>query len=184
MQADVIEELPIKVHNSHLVHGFLYDLREQRALSCEFDRLNVSVSNVLEKNLDTLSRLIDDYGQEQGRFQYYQRQVVRQNNTRAAHIAAVVFFLLFLFFNFVSFSVCRFNSLPYQKSENEARVNAGKDPLPEEDLSKNFKPIAKPSRLETIMASKQIARQCQQINSTATQTFEKLYVVDALQKAK
>jgi hypothetical protein len=28
----IFEEIPIKVHNSHLVHGFLYELREQKAM--------------------------------------------------------------------------------------------------------------------------------------------------------
>lgn len=35
---NIFEEIPIKVHNSHLVHGFLYELREDKSMGCQFDR--------------------------------------------------------------------------------------------------------------------------------------------------
>jgi len=159
--SDILEELPIKVHNSHLVHGYLYELREQKQMSCDFDRLNLTASGLLEKNLENLSRLIDDYGQEQSKFQYYQRMVARQKGQQAAYLQRI-------------------------KQQNEEREAQGKDPLPSEDLSKNslFKPIPKPSRLEASLLSKQISHHCSQINSTTVQTLHKMYVVDALQKSK
>jgi len=31
---EILEEVPIKVHNSHLVHGFLYEVREAKTMRC------------------------------------------------------------------------------------------------------------------------------------------------------
>ena len=57
----IFEEIPIKVHNSHLVHGFLYELREDRSMNCEFDRLNLSANSFLTKTLGTLASCVDEY---------------------------------------------------------------------------------------------------------------------------
>lgn len=32
MSGDLLEEIPVKVHNSHLVHAYLYELREDKKL--------------------------------------------------------------------------------------------------------------------------------------------------------
>jgi translation initiation factor 3 subunit H len=156
---DILEEVPIKVHNSHLVHGFLYELREDKSMSCEFDRLTIGANPFLEKNLGILSDCIDEYSQEQGKFQYYQRQVTRQKANIKTH-------------------------QDKRKIESDARVASGLPPLTNEDTSKNsiYKPINRPSRLDTYLISNQIAHYCEQINSSSSQAFQKLYVAEALIK--
>jgi hypothetical protein len=59
------------------------------------------------------------------KLQFYQRQLARQRAAQEQHQKK-------------------------REVEQEARHRAGKEPLPEEDLSKNplWKPIQKPSRLE------------------------------------
>jgi translation initiation factor 3 subunit H len=167
---DIFQQVPIKVHNSHLVHGFLYELREEkqsarslvdvdRHWSANLERVNVNYSAFLEKNLTMLGNTIEQYSQEQGKFQFFLRALARQKQQQADH-------------------------LKKRQVDNESRAAAGKEPLPEEDLSRNplFKPLAKPNRLDTYLLSNQIAYYADSIAAVGSQTFQKLYLVDALQK--
>jgi len=79
--SSIFEEIPIKVHNSHLVHGFLYEVRENNSMNCEADRLQLSAGGFVEKTLGTLASTIDEYASEQSKFQYQQRLIAR--NKRA-----------------------------------------------------------------------------------------------------
>ena len=54
-------------------------------------------------------------------------------------------------------------------------------PENEEDVNQMFKPIAHPSRLESLLITNQINNYCHQINQFAGQGFGKLYVVAGLQ---
>jgi len=157
---DIFAEVPIKVHNSHLVHGFLYELREQKTMSCDFDRLDLNSTPFIEKNLGVLSDVIDEYSSEQAKFQFHQRQVARQKANQQ-------------------------NYLQKRSQENENRAAAGQDALPDDDRSKNplFKPIAPPSRLESYLLWNQIAHYSEQITSASSQAFTKLYAVEALQQS-
>jgi len=157
----IFEEVPVKVHNSHLVHAFLYELREQKEMACEHDRLSLQVNPFLEKSLDEMSNLIEAYANEQGKFQFYLRQVTRQKQQLQV-------------------------ALQKLRLENEARIAAGKEPISEDDLLKNpqFKPQPKPPRLESLLLSKQVRYHAHQTNAAAVSGFQKLYVVEALHKPK
>lgn len=167
---DIFQSVPIKVHNSHLVHGFLYELREEkyhakklvevdRNWSSNLERLNLNYSNFIEKNLTQLGTSIESYSMEQGKFQFFLRAQQRAKQQQQDYIKR-------------------------RAIEAEQRAAQGKDPLPEEDLSKNplFKPMNKPNRLETYLLSNQIDYYCDSITSIAEQTFQKLYLQEAIQK--
>ncbi len=113
----------------------------------------------MDKHLAILSQCIDEFAAEQGKFQYYQRQVARQKQAQQSYIQK-------------------------RATDNEIRSMTGKEPLPEEDLSKNplFKPIPKPSRLETYLVSNQIAHYCEQVQGASTAALNKLYMVEALHR--
>lgn len=156
----IFEEIPIKVHNSHLVHGFLYELREDSSMNCDFSRLSVSNQPFIEKTLGVLSHCIDDYSSEQSKFQYIQRQIARQKQTLQAHEQK-------------------------RNQDNETRTSMGHDPLgAEEDKAKlaALKPIPQPSRLETMFICSQMSNYCKQIQDSASLSFSKLYVVESLTK--
>lgn len=157
---NILQEIPIKVHNSHLVHGFLYELRDNKAMSCDFDRLNMGGENNMRTSLKALSGCIDDYCGEQSKFQFIQRQIQRQKQQQATYLAK-------------------------KDQDNASRKQSGQDELPSEDLSKNslFKPIAQPSRLETFIISNQIANYCDQLGSEGALEFNKLFVAQGLAKA-
>jgi translation initiation factor 3 subunit H len=59
---------------------------------------------------------------------------------------------------------------------------ARRDNEPAEDLSHPSKPIAQPSRLESLLITNQINNYCQQISQFAGQGFSKLYMVAGLHK--
>ena len=69
----------------------------------------------------------------------------------------------------------------FKETENTARIARGELPLPEEDLTKLFKPLTPLSRVETLLISNQIKNYCQQINEFAAQSFSTMFVADALQ---
>jgi len=156
---EVLVEVPIRVHNSHLVHGLLYQLREHKAIKCDLDRLTLNANPFVDKNLEALSSTIDEHTQEQFKLHQYQRTVTRQKQQQQAYLQKI-------------------------KDEQESRVAAGLPPLPEEDLSKNplFKPINKPGRLDNHLIANKIDLYCQQIISASTIGLNQLYIVDALHK--
>jgi len=86
---DLFEEVPIQVHNSHFVHGFLYELRESKQMSCHYDRLRVSPYSFLQKNLDMLAGSIEEYASEQGKYQFQQRQLARERQALLAKRQAI-----------------------------------------------------------------------------------------------
>jgi len=156
---DIFTELTIKVHNSHLVQAFLYELREHKSMRCDFDRLSLSSTPFVEKNLDLLSSTIDEYSSEQNKFQYYQRQVAKQKLQQQQHLTKT-------------------------REENESRIARGEQPNRDEDLSKNslWKPIPKPSRLESNLLGERIQLYTQQIMSTANYSFNQMYLIESLHK--
>ena len=87
---DIFQSLPIKIHNSHLVHGFLYELREsKRMLSDEI--LSVGgTSTYLSTHVNACSAGMDEYLQEQSQFQFYQRSVSRQRQAQITYLNKVL----------------------------------------------------------------------------------------------
>jgi len=109
--------------------------------------------------LDLLSSTIDEYSSEQNKFQYYQRQVAKQKLQQQQHLTKT-------------------------REENESRIARGEQPNRDEDLSKNslWKPIPKPSRLESNLLGERIQLYTQQIMSTANYSFNQMYLIESLHK--
>lgn len=148
----IFEEIPIKVHNSHLVHGFLYELREQKSMSCSFDRLYRSSGPFLTKTLGILSTHIDDYCNELNRFTFGQRSIARYQ--KVLHEASA-------------------------KSENKERIEQGLDPLDENGVV--IKAPPQPSRLETFLIQNVLRDYCDQMEAGTCLGFRQLYISKALQ---
>jgi hypothetical protein len=80
---DILEELPLEVHNSHLVTSLLHTLVSP-ILFPNYDTLDLSVDPYLEKNLEYLIDGMDEWTYEQGNLQYSQRQLAREQLKIAA----------------------------------------------------------------------------------------------------
>jgi translation initiation factor 3 subunit H len=55
--------------------------------------------------------------------------------------------------------------------------------LPEEDPTL-FKPIPEPSPLDGYLITNQVSNYCEQMNTYAAQSLEKLYLMEGFQKAR
>jgi hypothetical protein len=75
--ADIFEEIPIKIQNPLLLHALLYELRDQKNLSNNLDRLDLSSAAILKKNLRRLEETIDEYVSEQSSYLFHQKKVAR-----------------------------------------------------------------------------------------------------------
>ncbi|KAL0392543.1 UNVERIFIED_CONTAM: Eukaryotic translation initiation factor 3 subunit H [Sesamum radiatum] len=165
---DIFEEIPIKVSNSALVSAFMTELEADTPVTqCDYDRLQLSTSPFLERNVEFLIECMDDLSMEQ------QKESFSSASTAAgmASEKKKSFFKLLL---------------PADVIWREPGLKTwpgrtGEEPLPEEDPSNPiFKPIPEPSRLDSFLITNQIANYCNQINGVAGQSFSRLYLMKAL----
>lgn len=68
--------------------------------------------------------------------------------------------------------------------DNASRVAKGEAALPEEDVTKLFRPLPVPPRLNSMIVSGQINTYSQHISQFCSQSLAKLYMTQALQGAK
>jgi len=157
---DIFEEIPVKISNSALVSSIMAELETDSPVSQgDYDRLVLSTNPFMEKNLEFLIDCMDDLSMEQQKFQYYYRNLSRQQSQQQAW-------------------------LQKRRADNMARKAAGEEPLPEEDSSNPiFKPIIEPSRLESYLITNQVANYCDQIKGFSGQSFSKLYLMEGVHKS-
>jgi translation initiation factor 3 subunit H len=157
--ADILEEVPVKLRASPIANCLLADMGKERAAapsSTDFDRLWLSTDPYLEKNLEYMCTWADELGAEMHRLQSHGRYAYRQKQEQARWLAK-------------------------RTEENKLREEAGEEALPTEDPTNPiFKHYPEPSRLESLMISKQIGHYCQQINSFAGMSFSKLFLASSL----
>lgn len=150
-------EVPIKLHNSLLAQSYLFELREDPKLSCDADRLQISRNASLERTLSSLSATVEIETQQQTFLQAHLKSLQKQRMAQEAYLRE-------------------------RESENAARREAGKDPLPEEDRSKNplFRPVPAPSRQDALLLGSQLSQYCEHLSRSAAQGLNKATLVQAL----
>lgn len=188
--ADVFQELPITVRNSHLNSALLLELQDECSIKCarlaerlgarsgremlpsgaltramsivvrstnasDCSRLELNTNPFLEKQLQLLIDCIEDLQQESNKLHAYERAVQRQKSAHATFLA--------------------------KKRAEIARRSQGEEPT-EEELSAHpaFKPIQKPSRLDSLLVTNQMAAYLQQVNQFSGQSFVKLFLMQSL----
>jgi translation initiation factor 3 subunit H len=141
----------VKISNSVLVSALMTELESDAPASqCDFDRLVLSTNPFMEKNLEFLIECMDDLSMEQQKFQYYYRNLSRQQ-------------------------VQQQSWLQKRRAENAARRLSGEELLPEEDPSNPiFKTLPEPSRLDSYLITNQIANYCGQVNGYCCSSCLKL----------
>ncbi|ODV69675.1 eukaryotic translation initiation factor [Hyphopichia burtonii NRRL Y-1933] len=79
---NIFEEIPIKIHNQHLVNLYLSNLEEKDIKSQEeFELFNLnSNQNSTAQLLESLYSQIDSYNFDQTNFNYYQRQLQKEHS--------------------------------------------------------------------------------------------------------
>lgn len=149
---DILVELPVIIHNSHLLTSFLHQLPvdlpkkeldfpsslaqlqatpSQLPLYPNFESLDLSIDPYLEKTCDQLLDSIESHYTELNNFQYYQRQLAREQVKVTAWKAK-------------------------RQAENATRVAQKQAPLPEDEWERLFKLPVEPSRLEAMLNARQV----------------------------
>ncbi|XP_062509204.1 eukaryotic translation initiation factor 3 subunit H-like [Corticium candelabrum] len=152
---EILQEVPIVIHNSHLINILSCQLGAQNPEPELVDFLSLGTSVELEKNVRLLMSAIDDVGGDASKFSNYQRLVAKHQQ-------------------FVQ------QSIQKRQQENALRSARNEDPLPEEDFSKVKVPQC-PTRLESLLLGKQIGEYCEDITHFAGQSMAKLFLARSLQ---
>ncbi|KAL1984807.1 hypothetical protein VTN96DRAFT_8651 [Rasamsonia emersonii] len=172
---DIFVELPVKIHNSHLLTSFLHQLpsplpstpldfpqslsalkngplAKSSVLTPNFDNLSLSIDPFLEKNCDLLLDAIETHHTENNNFQYYQRSLAREQAKIAQWQAK-------------------------RKAENISRAALKQPLLPEDEWQRLFKLPQEPSRLESMLNSRQVEQYSRQIDGFVSATTGKMFAV-------
>ncbi|KAB2576029.1 Eukaryotic translation initiation factor 3 subunit H [Lasiodiplodia hormozganensis] len=172
---DILVELPLTIHNSHLLTTLLHQLpgqppkdelqfppnlaalntdplKPQPPLCPNYDALDLSIDPFLEKTCDLLLDSIENHHTELNNYQYYQRSMGREQ----AKITAWQ---------------------QKRKAENAARAAAKQPPLPEDEWQRLFKLPQEPSRLETLLNSRQVEQYSRQVDGFTAGVSAKMFAV-------
>ncbi|OAQ67918.1 eukaryotic translation initiation factor 3 subunit H [Pochonia chlamydosporia 170] len=170
---DILAELPINVHNSHLLTSFLHqiparpeedEIEQPNSLSDlkrdsvkpplypSIDSLDLSIDPFLEKTCDLLLESIESHYTDLNNFQFYQRQVTREQAKISQWQAK-------------------------RKAENAQRVVAKQPPLPEDEWQRLFKMPQEPSRLEGMLNAKQVEQYSKQVDGFTSNVTAKMFAV-------
>ncbi|ORY62381.1 uncharacterized protein BCR38DRAFT_345685 [Pseudomassariella vexata] len=170
---DVITELPIAVHNSHLLTSFLHQLPAaptkaeadmptslsdilradvKLPMYPSVDTLDLSIDPFLEKTCDLLLDSIESHYTELNNHQYYQRQLAREQTKITAWQTK-------------------------RKAENAARAAAKQTPLPEDEWQRIFKLPQEPSRLEGMLNARQVEQYSKQVDGFTANVSAKMFAV-------
>ncbi|KAE8884165.1 hypothetical protein PF005_g2466 [Phytophthora fragariae] len=150
--ATVVEEIPIEIRNSDIITCWLQQMAHAGdcATAGSFERLDLATNAYLESSLKNMTLWADELAQEHYKFQGYERALSKQ---RAAYQ----------------------QWQNRQREENKTRRENGEEPVPEEDPN-FFESVNQPSRLESLLITKQMNTYCEHINRYAGKSFQKLFL--------
>ncbi|XP_039270913.2 eukaryotic translation initiation factor 3 subunit H-like [Styela clava] len=156
---DVYEEVPIKIKNSPLTGLMLFKVKDEDPVPEKVNYLNLAHNTSLERQLKLTMQAVDELTQESVKFVQYQRAVGKQQYNKNTHIQR-------------------------RNAENIQRKKNDQDPLPEEDLSKLFKPVAQPPRIDATLAAGQVKAFCGNVNTFTTQSLGRIFMAQAFDSAE
>ena len=170
---DILVELPLTIHNSHLLTSFLHSMPNtvpsseaqtsqpptlaslndtSDPLSPNFNSLNLSIDPFLTQTTDLLLDSIESHHTDLNNYLYYQRQLGREQQKIAQWQTK-------------------------RKSENASRVLAKQAPLPEDEWQRLFKLPQEPSRLDSLLNSRQIEQYARQVDGFTASVSGKMFAV-------
>ncbi|CAM1503048.1 Fc.00g078240.m01.CDS01 [Cosmosporella sp. VM-42] len=170
---DILAEIPINVHNSHLLTTFLHqvpslpadeelepptslaDLNKDTVkppLYPSIDNLDLAIDPFLEKTCDLLLESIESHYTDLNNFQFYQRQLGREQT-----------------------KITQWQTK--RKAENAQRTAAKQPLLPEDEWQRLFKLPQEPSRLEGMLNAKQVEQYSKQVDGFTANVSAKMFAV-------
>uniref|UniRef100_A0A8C5MAS4 Eukaryotic translation initiation factor 3 subunit H n=1 Tax=Leptobrachium leishanense TaxID=445787 RepID=A0A8C5MAS4_9ANUR len=152
----MFEEVPIVLKNSHLINVLIWELDRKAPITEKHELLSLSSSNHLEKSLQLLMDRVDEMSQDIVKFNTYLRNASKQTQQKHQYVQR-------------------------RQQENLQRQSRGEPVLPEEDITKMFKPPIVPPRMDSLLISGQINTYIQNIKECTSQNMGKLFMAEALQ---
>lgn len=167
---DILTELPLTIHNSHLLTSFLHTLPKSPSQPTQppslsalgkqplpltpnlTTSLTLTIDPFLSQTSDLLLESIEAHHTELNNHQYYQRQLAREQ----AKITTWQ---------------------QKRKAENASRVLAKQTPLPEDEWTRLFKLPAEPGRLESLLNSRQVEQYARQVDGFTGGVSAKMFAV-------
>ncbi|KAF7691162.1 eukaryotic translation initiation factor 3 subunit H-B [Silurus meridionalis] len=153
---NMFEEVPIVIKNSHLISVLLWELENKSTVVEKHELLSLSSSSHLEKSLQMLMDRVDEMCQDINKYNNYSRSLSKQQQQKHQYVQR-------------------------RQQENTQRQSRGEPPLPEEDLTKLFKPPQPPPRMDSLLIAGQINTYCQTVKEFTSQNLGKLFMAEALQ---
>lgn len=142
----LLEELDVEILNPVLVNIYLAKyLNSHPKMTQVSGSLNVPEQSLMETRGDSAMETVDDLNYEQGNYNYYQRQLVREKQKVSTWQQK-------------------------RKSENAQRAELGKEPLPTDEWKTLFNLPEEPSRLENLLLSAQLDEHCAELEELAGST--------------
>jgi len=170
---DILVELPIIVHNSHLLTAFLHQVpaeppKEELEIPASLselgsnnpgiplypnlDALDLSIDPYLERTCDQLLDSIETHYTELNNFQYFQRQLAREQAQVTAWKTK-------------------------RAAENATRATQKLPALPEDEWERLFKLPTEPSRLEGMLNARQVDQYSRQVDGFTASITGKMFAV-------
>lgn len=166
-------ELPVTVHNSHLLTSFLHqipsppseeEIEEPTSVADlardgirppfhpSIDSLDLAIDPFLEKTCDLLLDSIEYHYTDLNNYQFYQRQLGREQA-----------------------KITQWQTK--RKAENAQRTVAKQTLLPEDEWQRLFKLPQEPSRLEGMLNAKQVEQYSKQVDGFTSNVSAKMFAV-------
>ncbi|XP_077349367.1 eukaryotic translation initiation factor 3 subunit H [Lithobates pipiens] len=153
---NMFEEVPIVIKNSHLINVLIWELDRKAPVTEKHELLSLSSSNHLEKSLQLLMDRVDEMSQDIVKFNTHLRNASKQQQQKHQYIQR-------------------------RQQENLQRQSRGEPQLPEEDVTKLFKPPLPPPRMDSLLIAGQINTYIENIKEFTSQNLGKLFMAEALQ---
>ncbi|KKF96886.1 Eukaryotic translation initiation factor 3 subunit H [Ceratocystis platani] len=170
---DMLVEVPIVIHNSHLLTTFLHqipqniasgDIPKPRSLAeiengpiklppySSIDNLDLTIDPFLEKTCDLLLESIESHYTDLNNFQFYQRQLAREQA-----------------------KITQWQTK--RKQENATRAMLKQPPLAEDEWQRLFKLPQEPSKLDGMLNAKQVEQYAKQVDGFTANVSAKMFAV-------
>lgn len=175
-------EVPIVIRNSALTNIMMSELSELVPEEDGTHFLDLGTASVLENHLRCLMERVDELNQEAQKFNKFQQLVIRQDMVSCVGKGREIDGRNTN--SFVLFSQEKARLLAKNAQENKIRESKGEDPIPDEEITKNIRPLPVPPRLNSMIVSGQINTYAQHISQFCSQSLAKLYMTQTLQAAK
>ena len=159
---DIFEELDVKIHNTHLVHAFLYEIAQlptEQSLMNGSNRLHHSHQGALMTHFKQLNGAIDAYADQTQNFRAYWSKSNRNKTAKEEAVAK-------------------------WKNDNNMRVSRGQKKLPRPDFERQFPAEPEPDRMESVTLTAQMNEYCEEVETSIMQGLVKLWVTQGIQSER